>query len=98
MPRRAVSKPVEEPKPDEVQPQPVVEPAPVSATEADVPEAGPVEEPKADELERLTVLSVFAHATLKTGEVKMLSKGDVVEADKYDEKSMAHLRAIGFIG
>jgi len=98
MPRRAVSKPVEDPTPDEVQPQPVVEPAPVPDPTAIVPEAAPVEEPKADEPERLTVLSVFAHATLKTGEVKMLSKGDVVEADKYDEKSLAHLVGIGFIG
>jgi hypothetical protein len=98
MARRAVAKPVEEPKPDEAQPQPVVEPAPVEDPKVDEPEAKPVEEPKADEPERLTVLSVFAHATLKTGEVRMLSKGDVVEADKYDEKSLAHLVGIGFIG
>ena len=78
--------------------KPVVDPTPVPDLTDIEPEAVPVEEAKSDEPERLTVLAMFAHATLKTHEVKMLSKGDVVELDKYDGKSVAHLRVIGFIG
>lgn len=44
------------------------------------------------------VLSQFAYATAKSGEVVQLVKGDAIDADRYDKDSLEHLRSIGFIG
>lgn len=56
---------------------------------------------KAVKVERVTV--PFAYAKAKNGEVVQLAKGDIV-ADRFVEgkegepNTLAHLRAIGFIG
>lgn len=44
------------------------------------------------------VLSTFAYATTKSGEVVQLVKGDVIDPDRFDDDSIEHLRSIGFIG
>lgn len=44
------------------------------------------------------VLSQFAYATAKSGEVVQLVKGDVVDTDRFTKESLEHLRSIDFIG
>jgi hypothetical protein len=44
------------------------------------------------------VLVAFAYASAKNGEVVQLLKGDIIDANRYTEKSLEHLRSIGFIG
>jgi hypothetical protein len=44
------------------------------------------------------VLVPFAYATAKGGEVVQLVKGDVVNPDRFEAKSIEHLRSIGFVG
>lgn len=50
-------------------------------------------EPKTD-----VVLSQFAYAAAKDGEVVQLVKGDTVNADRFKPESIEHLRSLGFIG
>lgn len=40
----------------------------------------------------------FAYATAKSGEVVQLRRGDVIDADRFVEGSLEHLRGIGFVG
>lgn len=49
---------------------------------------------KSDEV----VLAQFAYATAKDGEVVMLAKNTPVDAGRFTEESLEHLRSIGFIG
>lgn len=44
------------------------------------------------------VLSQFAYATAKDGEVVQLVKGNEVAADRFTDESLEHLRSLGFIG
>lgn len=78
-----------------VEPQPPVA-DPAVPVEIPAPEpASPVVEPQP---EPLRVVSIFAHIVVKgSGEVRMLSRGDVVDPALYKEDSMEHLRSIGFI-
>ena len=44
------------------------------------------------------VLSQFAYAAAKDGEVVQLVKGNVINADRFKRESLEHLRSLGFIG
>ena len=44
------------------------------------------------------VLVQFAYAAAKDGEVVQLVKGDAVNPDRFEAKSIEHLRSIGFVG
>lgn len=44
----------------------------------------------------LRVVSVFAYATAKDGEVVQLVKGDII-TDRFTQESIDHLRSIGFV-
>jgi hypothetical protein len=57
------------------------------------PEPKPKQEKPAE-----VVLAQFAYATAKDGEVVQLVKGNAVDSDRYTEKSLGHLRSLGFIG
>ena len=53
---------------------------------------------KKDEKAAEVVLSPFAYAKAKSGQVVQLVKGDTIDADRYEKDSLEHLRSIGFIG
>jgi hypothetical protein len=53
---------------------------------------------KKDEPKALVVSVPFAYATAKSGEVVQHVRGDVLDPAQYDEKSLEHLRSIGFLG
>jgi hypothetical protein len=57
--------------------------------------AGPA---KKTEPEVLVVTVPFAYPTTKANEVRMLTKGTVINPDDYAEASISHLKEIGFIG
>ena len=44
------------------------------------------------------VLTPFAYAKAKDGQVVQLVKGDTIDADRYEKDSLEHLRGIGFVG
>ena len=44
------------------------------------------------------VLLPFAYVVAKNGEVVQLVKGDIIDADRFKDSSLEHLRGIGFIG
>ena len=44
------------------------------------------------------VLTPFAYAKAKDGQVVQLVKGDTIDAGKFTKESLEHLRSIGFIG
>jgi len=44
------------------------------------------------------VAAPFAYVVAKNGEVVQLVKGDIIDADRYKDSSLEHLRSIGFIG
>ncbi len=44
------------------------------------------------------VLTQFAYATGKSGEVVQLVKGDVVDSELFTPESLDHLPSIGFVG
>ena len=53
---------------------------------------------KADKATAEVVTTPFAYAKAKDGQVVQLVRGDVIDADRYEEGSLEHLRSIGFIG
>lgn len=57
------------------------------------PAAKPETGPPAD-----VVLVPFAYAAARDGEVVQLVKGDAVNPDRFEAKSIEHLRSIGFVG
>lgn len=56
----------------------------------------PVEAAPADSTVPLRVVSVFAYATAKDGEVVQLVKGDII-TDRFTQESIDHLRSVGFV-
>lgn len=55
-------------------------------------------EPKVEPAKAEVVLSQFAYAAAKDGEVVQLVKGNVVNAERFKPESLEHLRSLGFIG
>jgi hypothetical protein len=56
----------------------------------------PVEFAPMDPTVPLRVVSVFAYATAKGGEVVQLVRGDII-TDRFTQQSIDHLRSIGFV-